>query len=242
MSWNASELEGYAVHASDGLIGVVKDFLFDDTNWTIRWLVVDTHRWLLGRRVLLPPSAFGHPDTGSRQFLVNLTQNQVKESPESNTDEPVSRQMESGLYSHFGFEPYWEGPYMLSGAMTLPIVPPNYLADVASVREPAARVDAAPGNPHLRSIEAVTGYHIKATDGPIGHAEDFLIDEASWSIASIVVDTKNLLPGRRVQVLPRWVSEIDWADNLLNLNVDRKRVQAGATPDDLATPSAASHA
>src|ERR671933_687187 len=81
MLWNASGLIGYAIEATDGLIGHVHDFLFDDERWTIRWLVLDTGAWLLGRRVLLPSSSLGEP--------------------------AVARRHETELYRHYGWEPYW---------------------------------------------------------------------------------------------------------------------------------------
>lgn len=234
MLWNATELKGYAVKASDGLIGVVSDLLFEDSSWTIRWLVVDTHEWLAGRRVLLPPAVFGRPDMGFRQFLVNLTRDQVRASPESNTDEPVSRQMESHLYSYYGWDPYWSGDAMISGAIAMPFVPPNYLAGAEDPEFTSPAAEQQSGDPHLRSIEAVIGYHIEATDGAIGHVEDFLIEEAGWSLHDIVVDTKNWWPGKRVLISPRSVCTIDWAQNRMALDVSRQKVQDSPTLDEAA--------
>lgn len=234
MLWNATELKGYAIHATDGLIGVVSDFLFDDANWTIRWLVVDTHHWIGGRRVLLPPSAFGHPDEGFRQFLLNVTRDQVKASPESKTDEPVSRQMESRIYSHYGWDPYWGNGYPMAGAISMPMVPPNYIAGSGNRKFAPSALEEQSGEPHLRSMKTVIGYHIEAIDGGVGHVEDFLLQEDTWSVHFLVVDTKNWLPGERVLILPKWVREIDWADNLIWLNLDREKVENSLTPDDLA--------
>jgi hypothetical protein len=78
---------------------------------------------------------------------------------------------------------------------------------------------------HLRSVEAVTGYHIHASDGEIGHVEDFLVEDADWSIHYLVVDTKNWWPGKKVLVSSRSAGEIDWMDRLVNLDVDRQRIK-----------------
>ena len=59
---NASAIKGYAIAATDGRLGTVSDFLFDDASWLVRWLVVDTGKWLSGRKVLLPTSVLGHLD------------------------------------------------------------------------------------------------------------------------------------------------------------------------------------
>jgi hypothetical protein len=120
MLWDASVVKGCGIEAHGGRLGTVSDFLFEDAKWLIRWLVVDTGHWLSGRKVLLPPSALGHPDPQLRRFPVNLTMQQVKDSPDIDTDRPVSRQMESHVYDYNGWDPYW------AGAET-PIVPPLYL-------------------------------------------------------------------------------------------------------------------
>ena len=232
MLWNASAIKGYAVAASDGRLGTVSDFLFDDVRWTVRWLVVDTGNWLSGRKVLLPPSVLGHLHPKEREFPVRLTKQQVKDSPEIDTDRPVSRQMETNIYDYYGWSPYWgTGFYMggfgyLGGAMTGSPVPESRRR-----QQDIADMQRNDDDPHLRSIEAVTGYHIHASDGEIGHVEDFLVEDADWSIHYLVVDTKNWWPGKKVLISPRSAQEIDWTDKLVNLNVDRQRVKDSPTYD-----------
>ena len=80
-----SDINGYAIHASDGPIGIVCDFLFDDATWMVRWLVVDTGNWLPGREILLPPSAVGQVNHMGHQFNVKLTRQQVKDCPDIDT-------------------------------------------------------------------------------------------------------------------------------------------------------------
>lgn len=240
MLWNASAINGYAIEASDGRLGAVSDLLFEDVGWAVRWLVVNTGHWLPGRKVLLPLSALGRPDRGSRHFPVKLTMQQVKDSPDIDTDQPVSRRIEAHVYNHYGWDPYWgTGVFPIGNAMVMPFlapavakpfVPPRPLAG-AEPRDPAG-ADAQPddaepeeGDPHLRSIAAVTGYHLQATDGEIGHVEDFLVDDAGWSIRYIVVDTRNWWPGKKVLISPRSVREIDWPNRLIHLDVNRQKVK-----------------
>ena len=104
---NASAIKGYAIAANDGRLGTVSDFLFDDASWLVRWLVVDTGNWLSGRKVLLPPSVLGHLDPKGREFAVGLTMQQVKDSPDIDTERPASRQMETNIYDYYGWNPYW---------------------------------------------------------------------------------------------------------------------------------------
>ena len=238
MLWNASVINGYAVAASDGRLGTVSDFLFDDASWSIRWLVVDTGRWLSGRKVLLTPSVLGRLDPSGREFSVELTRQQVKDSPDVATDRPVSRQLETTIYDYYGWTPYWGstgfymGGYGFAGAGGAMAMSPS----LGSRRREDAIADNQRDrdDPHLRSIEAVTGYHIHASDGEIGHVEDFLVEDADWSIHYLVVDTKNWWPGKKVLIPPRFAREVVWADKLVNLDVDRQKVK-DSPPYDAST-------
>jgi PRC-barrel domain len=172
MLWNASAINGYAITASDGRIGTVSDFLFDDGTWLIRWLVVDTGNWASGRKVLLPPSVLGKLDAKEHDFSVTLTKN----SPDIDTDQPVSRQLETSVYDYYGWSPYWGAGFYMGGYGYMPgggIASP-YLGSRWRDDEIAA-AQRRTDDVHLRSIAAITGYHIHATEGEIGHVEDFLV-------------------------------------------------------------------
>ncbi len=223
MLWDASAINGYAIEATDGRLGTVSDLLFEDAGWVIRWLVVDTGRWLLGRKVLLPLSALGQPDRALRHFPIKLTMQQLKDSPDVDTDQPASRHLEAHVYNSYGWDPYRIGGYfpMDSGMAT---------SFVAPFRRKPHTQDGADdqhneSDPHLRSIATITGYHIHANDGEIGHVEDFLVDDAGWNIRYIKVDTRNWWPGERVLISPYSVREIDWVGRLVHVNVSRQKVK-----------------
>ena len=226
---NASAIKGYSIAASDGQIGTVSDFLFDDASWLVRWLVVDTGKWLTGRKVLLPPSVLGHLDPNGPEFSIKLTKKQIKESPDIDTQRPVSRQFEANIYNYYGWSPYWGtgAGYLVGGfgfgggALTAFPTPGSQRR-----AEDILIAQQSDDDPHLRSIEAVTGYHIHATDGEVGHVEDFLMEDSDWSIRDLVVDTKNWWPGNKVLISPRSIQKIDWMDNQVKLNIDRERVKS----------------
>ena len=226
MFWHASAINGYAIAASDGQIGTVSDFLFDDATWRVRWLVVDTGNWLSGRKVLLPPSVLGRLDAGKQECSVKLTMQQIKDSPEIGTDRPVSRQMETSVYDYYGWSPYWGTGFNMGGFGFTPSS--GEASPYLGVRRRDAEIADAQrhhDDPHLRSVEDVTGYHIHARDGEIGHVEDLLVEDDDWSIRYLVVDTLNWWPGKKVLVSSRSAGEIDWIDKLVNLDVDRQRVK-----------------
>ena len=237
MLWDASAIKGYEVEASDGQIGTVSDLLFEDVDWVLRWLVVDVGHWLAGRKVLLPLSVLGPLNAELRHIKVRLTKQQVEASPDIDTDLPVSRQIEAKFDSYYSWTPYPGGGELpLSNAMALPFVEPlpffeTRLRDLADVDADLGKLR----DPHLRSITSVTGYHIHATDGEIGHVEDFLVDDSDWSIRYIAVDTRNWWPGESVLISPRSVETIDWADASIHTNIDRQKIKDSPRHDPAVT-------
>jgi hypothetical protein len=230
MLWNASRLVGYAIEATDGTIGGIADFFFDDTRWTTRWVVVDTGTWLPGRQVLLSPLWVECVDAATEKLVVGITRRQVEESPDVRTDQPVSRQMEERIYAHYQLPPYW---YVPMGDASTPM----------PLREPAAREAAGAkpggepgdGDPHLRSLNEVNQYYIHATDGDIGHVDDFLLDECDWSIRYMVVATRNWWPGKKVLIAPSWTSEISWSAREVRLDLTRAAIRNSPEYDATAT-------
>ncbi|MGV8950150.1 MAG: PRC-barrel domain-containing protein [Cypionkella sp.] len=228
MLFKATSIKGYAIAATDGTVGKVVDLLFDDLSWQIRWAVVQTGGWFSDRKVLLPFSALGHADPFIQQFMVKLTIQQIKASPDINTDLPVSRQMETDIYGHYGWLPYWGGGSYL-GLYGYGAGLGRYSAidqDVENRLESEV-IDARRESydPHLRSVTEVMGYHIHATDGEIGHVEDLLVEEGDWAVHYLVIETHNLWPGKRVLISPLSGRDIGWSDRLVNIGVDRESVR-----------------
>jgi len=186
-------LEGFSIGATDGPFGKVRDFYFDDQAWVIRYIVVDTSAWLGGREVLISPYSIAQPDWAGRVLPARITKQQIKDSPSTESDEPISRQYEKRYLGYYGYPYYWGGAG-LWGAGYYPSLAPRGTDDEHGVgyrgylRAPSSE-DI--GDPHLRSCEAVKGYHIHATDGELGHVQGFLIDDFTWSVRYLVVNTSN---------------------------------------------------
>jgi hypothetical protein len=218
--------KGFSIEATDGKIGTVSDFLFDDETWKLRWLVVDTGSWLKARKVLLHPSAIDKADVPVQALLVKLTRDQVEKSPSIANDEPVSLQMEYSLYGYYGVDPLWGGGYYGSNAIASPMAAPRYNeAEVAS----SLRDTHGPHDRHLRSLLEVSGYNIHASDGEMGHVAGFLIDDESWDIRYLVADTRNWWFGRHVLLSPASVREISWETHQVDLNLTCYKIK-GSPP------------
>jgi sporulation protein YlmC with PRC-barrel domain len=231
-----SALKGSAIEASDGRVGTVADFLFDDASWRVRWLVVDCGTWLTGRKVLIHPSAVSMADLERHRFAVALTKAQIEKSPELADDQPVSQQMENRLYTYYGWDPLWNGPYLSEtpGAIAWPYMAPPYFGlglNTAEAHGKGLRLQGA--DPHVRSVDEVTGYHIHAVDGEIGHVENFMVDDADWSIHYFIVDTRNWWSGKRVLISPLAVKSIDWFERRVEIDVSREQVNSSPPWDPL---------
>ena len=109
---NTADLKGFAIQATDGELGTVDQFYFDDETWAIRYFMVETGGWLGGRRVLISPISVVHADWQAKRLDVALTKKQVEHSPNVNTHQPVSRQHEAEYYGYYGYPYYWDGPYL----------------------------------------------------------------------------------------------------------------------------------
>lgn len=227
MLLSMKNLSDYKIEAADGSIGHVYGFLFDDQSWAIRYLVVDTAYWLPGRKVLIALSALGKPEGPMDAFPVDLTREQVKNSPDINTEKPVSRQQEIELYQYYHWAPYWNTGFDPIATPYAPVIPPMSRQQQAEMEQPTGTEGehASSGDPHLRSTKEVTGYKIHAKDGLIGHIEDFLIDDANWIIRYMVVDTRDWLPGKKVIMPPQWVKEINWEQAESIVDVTKETVK-----------------
>ncbi len=211
MKRTVKDIIGFAIGATDGEIGNVKEFYFDDHTWTIRYLVVETGSWLSGRKVLISPEALLKPNWDEEIFPVKLTMEQVKNSPDIDTDKPVSRQHEIDLYQHYPWTSYWGGGLWAGGMGTTGMVLPHVEPFIDAIHTSELSGEGKEnGDPHLQSTAKVKGYSIHAADGDVGEVEDFIIDDINWKIDYIVVDTGNWFPGKKVLISPRWIKQIEW--------------------------------
>ncbi len=184
-------------------VGTLDNFLFDDQQWTVRYLRIDTGGWLPGRQVILAPRVIDRNEWSNRRLWTGLTRQQVKDSPPIEADRPVSRQKEIELANYYLWGVYWAADQQ----------PPE-----------------VEGDPTLRSAREVTGYRIQAADGEIGHVEDLILDDEGlapglWVFRYLVVDTRNWLPGRKVLVAPLWADQISFDEQKVHIGLRREEIE-----------------
>lgn len=226
MLQKANDIIGLKLRTIDGAAGHVKDIYFDDQTWTTRYLMIDTGTWLPGRQVLIQPDALGLPDLETRELSVELTREQLIHAPLKDSDPPLAQRREMALAREMGWSAPWEyrpmeAPISLSAAQE-------------ATTKMRRQVDVTRQHYH-RSMNEVVGYHILATDGEIGHVCDFLIDDVTWAVRYLIVDSGNWLPGRRVLIAPEWIVNVSWANRRVQVELNRRQVRL-SPPYRLARP------
>jgi hypothetical protein len=184
---------------------------FDDETWSVRYLVVDTGKWLSGRKVLVSPEAIVRPWHHQAAIAVKLTTEQIRSSPDIETAMPVSRATEELLYRHYQWNPYWE-------------------STIAPIPSPALAVDDdrqdAEVGVRLRSANELGGHHVKARDGEVGLVEDLLLDDDVSRILFMVVDVEGWLFGKKVLAGPSLIARVDWATSTVHVNANRQGLKS----------------
>jgi uncharacterized protein YrrD len=226
-----SSLKGLTVVAIDGEIGSVHDVYFDAKHWTVRYFVVDTGTWLSSHRVLLSPMSLrSRVDVVADRLNVGLSKTQIEQAPGWDTDKPVSRQHEIEHARYYDYPYYWAGPARW-GVGWDPVTGVAPIPRPDAVEEEILARERENADVHLHSAGDVAGHTVQATDGDVGHVQDFLVDDATWAIRYLVVDTGNWLPGRKVVVAPSWITTVSWDDSRVQVGLSRKEVETAPEYD-----------
>lgn len=217
----AKSLKNYKLNSLDGEIGKVKDFYFEDQSWAIKYLIVNTGNWLIGRQVLISPKSIVSINKEEEYITINLTKRQIENSPVLDSDKPVSKQF------HEVFSGYYESPIygMGMGCGGEVTMIPYLRTQDDSEKDTKEATDENEWDPHLRSIHTVSDYNVQALDDTIGHVDDFVIDDVTWEIIYLEIDTKNWLLGRKILISPRWIERISWNESKVFLNLSCEEIK-----------------
>lgn len=228
MLFSAKDVRKCKIKARDGELGSVHDLFFDDRTWEVRYIVVDTGRWLPGRRVLIPREALGEPNWKVTELEVELTRDEIENAPGVETDPPLVHDVKRRYYDRYVWTSYPWGGFV--GALT-PDEPPRPAAPVAPPRAPKT---------HVRSAREITDYRIEANDGRIGRVEDFAFSDEDWKIRYLVIDTRRWLPGKKVVVPPEDVERMEWADQTVRVQRTKEGIKSAPRLAPVASASRSS--
>jgi hypothetical protein len=151
----------------------------------------------------------------------------------------VTRQHEIDYSSYYGYPYYWGSTGYWGTDMYPSMMLPNsgwvgVTPAVGKEIKDAEASRAAHTDPHLRSCNAVTGYHIHASDGDIGHVCGMLIDDETWAVRYLIVDTSNWWVGHQMLVAPQWIEGVSWAERTVSVKLTRQVVKDAPAYDPAA--------
>jgi uncharacterized protein YrrD len=215
-----SELRGCAIHTTDGDLGHVDDVFFDDRAWSVRYFVIQTGQLLHRRRVLLDPAAVSSLDAMHKAVDVRVTRVQLERGADADAHMPVSRWCALHYRNFAAWPVLWvagfsEPQYAIADPRT---------AEASATRRQAQSIGAGqPPEPHLRSAAHVTGHHVIARDGELGHVSDFVVDDEGWSLCDVVVESRHWLHTRQVELATYWIDSLSWAMSTVQVDLTRER-------------------
>lgn len=218
MKRSINKLTSYKVETKDGKKGKIKDFLFDEKFWIIRYLEADFGKFFEDKRVLIPRIFLKYPEWDGKNFPLEVEEENIKNCPDISSRKPVSREYEKLLSDYYGISYYW--PY----GYTAPVGTSMFPSRPFSIPEQKqGKVDVESS---LRSFDEVKGYHIRGKDGTIGHVEDLLVDDIDWQIVYLIVDTSNWLPWSKKVILSiEWLDEINYPDAEVSISLKKDTIK-----------------
>lgn len=214
------ELGTYRLHATDGDIGHLEQFYFDDRDWTINYFVLDIGSWLHGKKVLMSPIAITEVDNTTRTINASFTKQQVQESADVNTHKPVGLQQPHDYYLYFGW-PHYVGLNALKESRIRSISGEEYQPERVEMSEHSFEPSY---EEHLRSSKVVSRYNIMAVDGEIGQIEDGVVDDQTWTIRYLVVAVRNWWSATKILLPTDCILWMSWAESNAYVSLTRKRI------------------
>lgn len=215
------------VHAVDGDIAQLEQFYFDDDDWAVRYLVLDTTKWGGLGKVLLKPVSVRRVDWQSRSLAVELTKEEVRNSASTEAHRPVSRQRDGELR--------WDWPYCGGAGLWGLGYQPAALMSGRAIENMRRRVrsEQATDECHLRSSLEVIGYHIQAIGGDVGHVEDFIVDDRTWTIQNLLINTRKWLRGKNVLISTQKIERVDWSEAKVYVTLSSRAIKEVAEFNEL---------
>ncbi|WP_339228887.1 PRC-barrel domain-containing protein [Oceanobacillus sp. FSL K6-2867] len=216
-----SQAKHYNIHATDGELGKIKDFYFDDHNWEIRYAIVDTRKWLPGRKVLLSPNAFFEVDEANESVNVEYDKLMIRNSPPVPENEDLTKDKENHLINYFGWNSYTDNALPHAGRGLLGTFPVTGVENGPPPEEP--HLDRNEGyheqDNYLRSEDETIDFKVHAKDGKIGRIADMIYDTSKWKIEYIVVRSSRSIVENEFYIFhTRQINTADWFEKDLYIN------------------------
>lgn len=219
-------LKSFVVHGRDGKFGKVDDFYFDQRQFVVRYLVLDTGNWLKQEETLISTQAIDDIDFDGKKIMVDLTTDQLEGSPSIKKNEPISKVKEKEIIEYFGWPDYWTKSHSSDSELIHAGTTERKKLLDFKILEKEKEAEEKAEKTNLRSVEEVRGYKIHAKDDNFGHVKDFFADEESWVIRYLLIDTRKIMDGKFVLIAPDWIQSISWQGKEIFVNKEKEEIEA----------------
>ncbi|MBN2551549.1 MAG: PRC-barrel domain-containing protein [Spirochaetales bacterium] len=217
MNRSVKHLQAYTLVARDGELGSVEEMYFDDEKWTIRYIIANLEEVPDKEWAAVSPVSVEGVDWKNGTIMVDLSREDVAGSPELDLEEPMGREKERQLNRYYRIPVYWNGVGLWGNH-----VYPGLLAEESV----AAEEDGSDRETRVHGTREAFGYTIEATDGEIGRVDDLVVEERTWEIQFLVIDTGNWLSGRKVIVDTHWIDQVNWQDGRVAVSLPRNAIRS----------------
>jgi len=216
MKRSLKNLTGFSIETLDKVNGIVRDFLFDEEKWIIKYMEAEFGNIYSNKKILIPRHFLKNPNWEHRIFPINLTGETVTKCPVSKNTEIVSREYEEEIKSYYGIEGAKEYEYVQPTTIVFPPRP---------IKPPAKKANDTYLESSVRSFREVHRYQIHTTDKNLGHVEDMIVDDDDWQIVYLLIDTSNWSPISKKVLVP--------IDQLKEISYAQKEVKIGWHSENL---------
>jgi hypothetical protein len=207
--------------------------MFDDRDWRVRYLVVDTGGLLKPHPVLLAAELLGRPASEERTVVACVEAERLAESPPVESHPPVSRGREDAMRAFFGLPPVHNPPAPDVDVWGEPV--PS--GAPAPVEEERRAVEEESSDPHLKSARSWLGYGVEGRGDRLGDVDDLLVEPGeAWRVRYVVVDTGRWLAGEHRLLATEWIRAISHDARHVRVDLDREQLRAApdfATAEDI---------
>ena len=220
-------LKGFTVHGRSEDLGKAKDFYFDQHYFVMRYLVIETGSWLQHEKTLISTESFEEINYQNQEIVVDLTAEDLEAGPSIKKNKPVSKVMEEKVVKHYDWPIYWASPHPSDGpAIQAGSIIREKLFDFEKLTDEEKQAEENEVESNLRSFNEIRGYHIQAEDKEFGHLEDLFVDEENWAIRYLLIDTRNILPGKDVLIAPEWLQNISWNKEKIYVSKTKEEIKS----------------
>jgi len=218
-----SKLKGLPLKATDGEIGSIEGAIIDLEDWGLRYMLVKTGSWLSHRTVMIATESIVEMNEDAQNLVVNLSQQQVKDSPEPDPEVPMTRDSEIALREYYGLPMYWTQ----HGDPIQPHHAPDAVRDKVVANDVVTRRGSSlvDNESVLCDLEEITNYSVESSDEDIGRLDDIIINEKTWRVDRFVVNLSNYLPSKMVLVNKDWLADVDWVNESIQLEATSSAVK-----------------